>query len=1220
MARAAELWTKAVGTLSDEDKQSIDFSRVDKPAILSDVLHAADQKKQTCMQKRWKFTKKNGEIVIIRDVCEKLIKWVNKFKEVGDVAVQYDPAHASLPWAAVRFFLQLSVNDVQTFGAVAEGLELVSSLIARCALYEQLYLSRPSTLRSDLEATLVRLYTAILLYLAKARRYYTKKTDHILAASVIDTSESVQAALASIALERDEVERCTRLVDSELSVDTGAQVNQVQASVGDLAADLKSFHVNSSDSQESRYQALKVILSSLEQPILRAGILLSDLHVELQKDQRRRILSWLSNVRCREHHRSSYSAVMPGSCNWLRQKSVYVDWKTSSTSSILWIHGIPGSGKSKLLSTVVQGLLQGKSQHTATSAVAYFYCARDAAEPQRADPDEVMRTVLKQLACFDASQPIHPAVIREHDKRQRDANEDGLDPLRLSLRDCKDLVLEITDQLPAIIVIDALDECDPLRRHQLLQALRDIVINSNNLVKVMVSSRDDADIVCRLNNVPNVYIRSDDNGIDVERYIDLELDKAISEQRLLEGRVSANLQERILRTLKDGAHGMFLCVSLQIQNLCDPERMIVASDVEDALPCLPPTLFQLYEAILARIGRIAPHYKKDNDVQDSHIVKEEVLSLCCNFVVLDDTLDVYRFAHASVREFLGAQPGFDSQEINAQAAEEALHVIQSASRVPFPYEADFIAYAGKYWVVHYRDLDFDFRSNHPISSSVKSFFNRGVISDQSFMGWLITVNLRDISAVKNIHALPFANITDLHGTPLLIACIHGLLEVINELADNPSVDLNVENYIGETGLYIAVRQQYINIVERLLILGSDPRTHNIWNETALHRAAENGDKPMLLLLLQHGADVMAYDDQGWTALDWAAKGNHEDAVRSLIVNGAAEEAFQKYGEHLIHWAQSSGDKKESRHNFLPLIHRATGCVGIRNEGQTGYLNSILHLLYSLQYFPLHLEMINRVEDVRPCNMAYALEEVFTMMESSEDVISTKDLTITFGWGDEQLQQAGDPIEFYKVLMHRIAEITSAYGTLTSTKFEDLFWSEVVYFNTSWPPEPALLISIHADGNRHLEEAMRDWADDRWLFGKLAPVFIIQIQRYEYDMAKDSIEKVHSHLAYPPRLTLDQQREPLRVNYVLHGVLVHMGFGINGGKSFIYLKSHSTGRWIRCRNEHVTWATEQEVFDANFGSGIPKKMYETCTAYGLIYLDESRVHELARVMVPYGDRA
>lgn len=82
----------------------------------------------------------------------------------------------------------------------------------------------------------------------------------------------------------------------------------------------------------------------------------------------------------------------------------------------------------------------------------------------------------------------------------------------------------------------------------------------------------------------------------------------------------------------------------------------------------------------------------------------------------------------------------------------------------------------------------------------------------------------------------------------------------------------------------------------------------------------------------------------------------------------------------------------------------------------------------------------------------------------------------------------------------------------------------------------------------------------------------------------------------------------------------MGFEPSEGKSFIYLRSHSIGKWIRCRNEHVTWATEQEVFAGNFGSDRkPNILYESCTATALIYIDETRVDDIARVMVPYGDQ-
>ena len=95
--------------MSDEDKEHIDFNRTDKLTILNDVLVAVEGKRQICMQRRWRYKRSNGEVIILRDLFEKMMVWVNKFKEIGDVAVQYDPGHASLPWAGVRFFLQVCV-------------------------------------------------------------------------------------------------------------------------------------------------------------------------------------------------------------------------------------------------------------------------------------------------------------------------------------------------------------------------------------------------------------------------------------------------------------------------------------------------------------------------------------------------------------------------------------------------------------------------------------------------------------------------------------------------------------------------------------------------------------------------------------------------------------------------------------------------------------------------------------------------------------------------------------------------------------------------------------------------------------------------------------------------------------------------------------------------------------------------------------------------------
>ena len=118
-----DLWAIAIGKAGDNDKAQLDIYRTEKIAVLDDILSLVKVKQNICLQKRWRFKKSSGESLVFRDLVDKIAIWVGKFVKVGDAAAQYDPTHAALPWAAVRFLLQITLNDAQIFGAIAEGVE-----------------------------------------------------------------------------------------------------------------------------------------------------------------------------------------------------------------------------------------------------------------------------------------------------------------------------------------------------------------------------------------------------------------------------------------------------------------------------------------------------------------------------------------------------------------------------------------------------------------------------------------------------------------------------------------------------------------------------------------------------------------------------------------------------------------------------------------------------------------------------------------------------------------------------------------------------------------------------------------------------------------------------------------------------------------------------------------------------------------------------------------
>jgi hypothetical protein len=54
---------------------------------------------------------------------------------------------------------------------------------------------------------------------------------------------------------------------------------------------------------------------------------------------------------------------------------------------------------------------------------------------------------------------------------------------------------------------------------------------------------------------------------------------------------------------------------------------------------------------------------------------QELLDICCNLIVLDETAKIIRFAHLSVREFFGSLPEFGSAKVNSGISSACLELV-----------------------------------------------------------------------------------------------------------------------------------------------------------------------------------------------------------------------------------------------------------------------------------------------------------------------------------------------------------------------------------------------------------------------------------------------------------------------------------------------------------------------------------------------------------------
>jgi len=106
------LWEVALEELSPQNRATlvslgVESGMKDIKSNLESIRSDMERMLYRNRDKPWQFTFR-GENIVMRDVGRKILEWVNKFKEIGDIIVQYDPGHIALPWAGFRFLLKVN--------------------------------------------------------------------------------------------------------------------------------------------------------------------------------------------------------------------------------------------------------------------------------------------------------------------------------------------------------------------------------------------------------------------------------------------------------------------------------------------------------------------------------------------------------------------------------------------------------------------------------------------------------------------------------------------------------------------------------------------------------------------------------------------------------------------------------------------------------------------------------------------------------------------------------------------------------------------------------------------------------------------------------------------------------------------------------------------------------------------------------------------------------
>ena len=667
------------------------------------------------------------------------------------------------------------------------------------------------------------------------------------------------------------------------------------------------------------------VIQSLETAVVRLCDQASLATESLDEKKYLDLLRWLSDMPFTRHHELRCQSRVPGTGGWLFRHKDFEDWATSSTSSILLIHGIPGSGKSMLCSAIVDSLIATASKEPLAAPFAFVYCADSEAERERSSPDDILRSILRQLAINGQSKSpkVRSSLLSSHEQCYIQAKMDGMPMPKLRTSDCLRLILDLAAEDPLAIVVDAVDEIKKDDRHTLLAALSDLVADADNVIKILLTSRDDAQIFELLSSARRIRITPQDIRTDLEAFVHQYVDQAVAQKRLLNGNVSPELISKLHGALVSEAGEMFLWAKLKMDSLCrnkhedDVLNAVSAGNEVDGVSKMYQDAFDriltagqaakdtavsafawllfMREAIRAEDLVSAVSVEDPNHPK---LKPSDLADICHNLVVFDTKCNAMRFAHHSVQEFLRTKDLLSAASAHYIIASRCL----SSSSIGPPVDFDtatggLYTYAAAYWAVHYGLVS---QKTDDLSRQLESFvFDDDGEPSLSFDVWMESAQAI-AQALPSTHSMkPALEATaNSEGTPLFTAAVFGLQDLLERLGRRLSPpDWDAKNALGHTALYLASARGNRQAVQFLLQQGADTDAECGSYGSALHVACFRGHIEIAQLLLSYGATKKC-GGKFSNLLQAAYRGGQEDVALVLLRDFSMIKSQGEYDEAL----------------------------------------------------------------------------------------------------------------------------------------------------------------------------------------------------------------------------------------------------------------------------------------------------------------------------------
>ncbi|KAJ6110911.1 beta-glucosidase [Penicillium sp. IBT 16267x] len=522
----------------------------------------------------------------------------------------------------------------------------------------------------------------------------------------------------------------------------------------------------------------------------------------------------------------------PKTGNWLRQQKAFEDWMTSPSSSVLWLQGSPGTGKTYLSSALVKHFEE--SNYSQIEGLAFFFCNRD--EQNRREASPVLRSLVRQLATPKTKS--HNESIRTTLQKAREECDDK--GMQLTIEHCRDqLAQSFKLYSTTVLIIDALDEMLDKELGILIEELDGVIGGQGDTrrVKLFVASRPEKDIRARYGSSQTIVVSSEDNQHDIEEYITAEMEKFGKKHPTSD---VYSMKEEIIHVILDKCDSMFLWAALQMASFCKCETTEAVNHALENLPVdLEETYANMYRKIQSRqpldqemakrafmwiICSVNPlksdvllsaarmSVEQDSIKLSSYPKEDSLRSICENFLLIDGD-GCWRFFHLSAREYIEKVPELINAHSHSEREAESAQAAPDPE-YPFRLKHPFTIHIGTSWWLYASGLTEDDQS----VEFLKRFIGSPEESSPFFIAW--SENLFDLDPHRLLLDPRGMWLTegdlDTATTPVFAIAYFSLYDIIPTWCDTYRLNPNQITRSGDSLLGIAAKTGCVPLCRSLL--------------------------------------------------------------------------------------------------------------------------------------------------------------------------------------------------------------------------------------------------------------------------------------------------------------------------------------------------------------------------------------------------------------------